>query len=201
MATAVPNIVFLSGSLSRGSRADRIAGWSADRCVLMGAAATVFTGAQLEFPIYRPGHPDRGPEQHRYLAALAEADGVVLVSPAYHGTVSGLLKNALDFVNDLADAPRPFLDGRGVGCVSVALGEQGAGTTLSTLRTVAHALRGWPTPLGVALAGARAGLDDDGRPVEPAAAGQLEAMLGQVMTMARLSARRRQRVLDRAAAS
>ncbi|MFI2028779.1 NADPH-dependent FMN reductase [Streptomyces buecherae] len=39
-------------------------------------------------------------------------------APTYHGTVSGVLKNALDYVNDLIGEPRPFLDGRPVGCVA-----------------------------------------------------------------------------------
>ncbi|WP_459249991.1 NADPH-dependent FMN reductase [Streptomyces youssoufiensis] len=44
-------------------------------------------------------------------------------APTYHGTVSGVLKNALDYVNDLIGEPRPFLDGRSVGCVAVAAGD------------------------------------------------------------------------------
>jgi FMN reductase len=35
--------------------------------------------------------------------------------------------------------------------VVTSAGWQTAGTTLSALRSIVHALRGWPTPLGVAL--------------------------------------------------
>ena len=55
----------------------------------------------------------------------------MLVSPGYHGAVSGLVKNALDYVEDLRDEPRPYLDGRAVGCVAIALGWQAAVTTLT----------------------------------------------------------------------
>ncbi|MFD7368782.1 NADPH-dependent FMN reductase [Nocardiopsis alba] len=188
--TTPPRIVLLSGSLNKESVTDRIALWCAERVTATGAEAEVYTGDRLDFPLYSPSR-DISPVAHEYLRSMENADGVVLLSPAYHGTVSGVLKNAADYVNELLEKPRPLLDGRAMGCVSVSLGEQGAGTTLSTLRTMAHALRAWPTPLGVALPRSRAALDDDNTPLDPGAVTQLEAMLRQTHMMASLSARRR----------
>jgi FMN reductase/salicylate hydroxylase len=133
------------------------------------------------------------------LQELEAADGIVLVSPTYHGTISGALKNALDYVNDLSATSKPFLDGRPVGCVAVAAGGQGASSTLGTLRTIAHALRGWPTPLGVTVWGSAAAMNDGG-PTDLRTAEQLRIMLTQVLTMSILNARRRHRVHDAAAA-
>lgn len=186
-------VVLLSGAPSDGSRVERIAAWCARHCRGSGAEAEVFTGADLDFPCFRPDRPDRDARQRRYLAAMADCDGVVLLSPAYHGTLSGLLKNALDYVNDLAGGDRPFLDGRAVGCVAVSAGGQAATTTLATLRVVAHALRGWPTPMGVALAGPRADLDADGRPGDPVSRDRLRLMLDQVLDLAEFSRGRRSR--------
>lgn len=191
-----PRVVLLSGSLNENSLTDRIASWCADRAADAGADVEVYTGQRLDFPLYSPSRA-LPPRTLGYLESLERADGVVLLSPAYHGTVSGVLKNAVDYLNELLDRAVPLLDGRAVGCVSVSLGEQGAGTTLNTLRTMAHALRGWPTPLGVALPRSRSELDPDGKPLDPAALAQLEAMLGQVHMMAALNARRRARVAAR----
>lgn len=190
MATTDPRVVCISGSLAPGARTTRIAARCAALASTLGAEATVVTGAELDFPFYRPGG-QRPAAVARFLSLLESADGVVLVSPTYHGTVSGLLKNALDYVNDLDSVPRPFLDGRPVGCVAVSAGTQGASSTLVTLRTIVHALRGWPTPLGVAACG-DAGFDADGEPAG-ALPSQLRELLAQVMTMASLHARRRQR--------
>jgi NAD(P)H-dependent FMN reductase len=178
------SVVLLSGTPVGGSRVERIGAWCADYCVAAGGSAALFRGGDLDFPYYRPDRPERDARQRRYLAALAGCDGVVLLSPAYHGAMSGLLKNALDYVNDLAGEDRPFLDGRAVGCVAVAQGDQGATTTLATLRIVAHALRGWPTPLGVALAGDRAEVTPAGEPGHPRCRDQLRLMLDQVLGMA-----------------
>lgn len=191
MTSSSPRLVFLSGSLTPGSRTDRLGRWCARHCAGRGAAVDVFRGQDLEFPFYRPGESDRTERQRRYLHALAVADGVVLLSPAYHGAVSGLLKNALDYVNDLAGDPRPFLAERAVGCVAVAAGEQGASSTLQTLRTVCHSLRGWPTSLGVALCRERAEVGTDGAPQALGAREQLLTMLDQVLTLSTMCASRR----------
>ncbi|TYR62721.1 NADPH-dependent FMN reductase [Streptomyces parvus] len=190
MNVPVPEIVLLSGSLGEESKTNRIASWCALQCGPR-ASTTLFTGADLEFPFYRPHASDTAHAARRFLAALERADGVVIVSPTYHGTTSGLLKNALDYVNELAQAPQPYLDGRALGCVSVGLGEQGAASTLQTLRTVGHALRGWPTPMGVALSNSRTSMDEHGAPFDEHARAQLKVMLQQVLTLARLNARRR----------
>lgn len=147
MTSAIPRVVCLSGSLHPGSRTERLAMWCGSVLTEWGAQVRLFTGADLDVPHYRPLPAERAEPVRRMLAAITEADGVLLVSPTYHGTVSGVLKNALDYFNDLDTAPRPFLDGRPVGCVAVAAGDQGATSTLATLRTITHALRGWPTPL------------------------------------------------------
>ncbi|MET8885101.1 NAD(P)H-dependent oxidoreductase [Streptomyces rubiginosohelvolus] len=149
-AGGAPHIVVISGSLRQGSSCDRVAAWCADRCAELGASSRVFTGQEIDFPAYRPGLAGTDTAVAGFLGALRAADGVVLVSPTYHATVSGLLKNALDYVNDI-DGPVPYLEGRAVGTVAVGTAAQGAVSTLATLRTIAHALRGWPTPVGAAV--------------------------------------------------
>ncbi|MFF5103898.1 NADPH-dependent FMN reductase [Streptomyces sp. NPDC000134] len=190
-AVDIPSIVLISGSLRVGSTSDRVAHWCARRCVQQGADARVFTGSELQFPFYRPGLSGTDEAIGEFVRALERADGVVLVSPTYHGTVSGLLKNALDYVNDIV-APRMFLEGVPVGCVAVGAGPQGMASTLTTLRTVSHALRAWPTPLGVT---ARVWEDDPGPaavdalpPEQRQCREQMAVMLTQVLSMASVNA-------------
>ena len=84
------------------------------------------------------------------------------------------MKNALDYLEDLAKDERPYLDGRAVGLVATAYGHQAAMTTLQTLRAITHSLRGWPTPMGAAIR-THAGLfSSEGACLEDAARGQLE---------------------------
>jgi FMN reductase len=62
-----------------------------------------------------------------------------------------LVKNALDYIEELREDENPYLHARPVGSVATGAGWQGAVTTLASLRTIVHALRGWNTPLGVAV--------------------------------------------------
>lgn len=188
---ARPNIVILSGSVAPDSLTESVARWCAHE--ILGAAATpaLFTGADLDLPFYRPLSPQPAAAR-RFVDAMARCDGVVLVSPAYHGSVSGLLKNALDHLNELARDRRPFLDGRPVGCVALAGGTQGAAAALTAMRSMVHALRGWPTPLGVTAVG-RPGPGprpgdvpaNGGPPVDESARRALPVMLDHVLGFAR----------------
>jgi len=149
--TSAPLVVGIGGTARPGSGTERVLQACLDAAALLGARTLLFAGPDLELPMYAPG--PRGGRARALVEAIRQADGLVLASPAYHGTISGLVKNALDHVEDLRCADRTYLEGRAVGCIAVAGGAQGAASTLLGLRTVVHALRGWPTPLGVAVEG------------------------------------------------
>jgi FMN reductase len=114
------------------------------------AETELFCRDALVLPVYEP-HAPLDATGHRLVEAVREADAIVIGSPAYHGGPSGLIKNALDYLEALRDDRRPYLSDRPVGLVVTAHGWQAAVTTLVTLRQITHALRGWPTPLGLAI--------------------------------------------------
>jgi FMN reductase len=120
----------------------------------------------------------------RMLVELSRADGIILGTPGYHGGISGLVKNALDYTEELKSDPRPYLEGRAVGCIVTAAGAQGAMTTLMALRSVVHALRGWPTPLGVAMVTSSPVFDAVGNCLSSALETQLKLMAQQVFDFA-----------------
>jgi FMN reductase len=116
-----------------------------------GAEVKMFSAEALRFPLYDPLDRYAVQAAGPFLEAIQAAEGVVLASPGYHGTVSGLVKNACDYLEELSAGPRPYLSDRPVGCIAVAHGWQGAVNTLRTLRDIVHSLRGWPTPYGAAI--------------------------------------------------
>ncbi|KAA9154083.1 NAD(P)H-dependent oxidoreductase [Amycolatopsis acidicola] len=155
-------MVGIGGSLRAGSQSERALNIALEGAKEAGANTLAITGSQLVLPFYDSGIPERTPEAERLIEAVRNADGLIIVSPGYHGALSGLIKNALDYVEDLRPDPRPYLDSRGVGLVAVAYGWQAAVTTLDQLRTITHALRGWPTPLGGAVNSAETKFDEAG---------------------------------------
>ena len=95
---------------------------------VLGAETALFGGAFMaSLPIYNPHAPGRHGERRRFLAAVSEADGVIIATPGYHGSISGLVKNALDSLEGLRDDERPYFDGRAVGCIVAASGAQACG--------------------------------------------------------------------------
>jgi FMN reductase len=93
------------------------------------------------------------------------------------------VKNALDYTEELRMDARPYLDGRAVACIACASGWQATTTTLISLRSIVHALRGWPTPLGVAINSTVTRFDADGG-VDESVGRQLETAGREVVAFA-----------------
>lgn len=148
-----------------------------------GAKVAHFDGATLAgLPLYSPADAERSAGALELVEAVRRADGVIVASPGYHASISGMVKNALDYLEDLREDERPYLSGRGVGCIATGAGWQATVSTLATLRAIVHALRGWPTPLGAAVNTAPGSNGDD----ERRARFQLETIGAEVAEFARL---------------
>ncbi len=184
MAHAALLIVAIGGSqrpISSGASALRLCLQEAER---LNARTRLFSGADIDLPTYDPSSTIRTPAALALIESLREADGVIFASPGYHGGVSGLVKNALDYTEDMAKDDRPYLTDRAVGCIAAGAGWQAGGPVLAGLRSIVHALRGWPTPLGVQLNTAEPLFDKDGACLNDSAAGQLREMTRQVVAFA-----------------
>jgi len=105
-----------------------------------------------------PGGLDAG----KLRLEIRSAHGLILGSPEYHGSFSGLLKNALDQfqIEDFA--------GKVVALVGAAGGRQGAFGALSGLRLVAKSLKTWVLPDEVSVAQAGKAFGEDGLAFDPA---------------------------------
>jgi FMN reductase len=151
----------------------------------LGAETDVVTGPDLMLPIFEYGAVDHDPRARSLIDKLRWANALVVASPGYHGSMSGMVKNALDYVEELRRDARPYCDGMAVGCIAVADGWQAAVTTLQSLRSTVHALRGWPTPLGAAVnnsAGGTSPFTSAGECVDEGVKAQLETIGRQVVT-------------------
>jgi FMN reductase len=146
-----PHIVALGGTTRAESTTGKLLAAALAMAEERGARTTLLTGSAIAFPHYEPGSAEGHPEIERYLEALRSADAIIVGSPGYHGTLSGLVKTALDYVEQLSKDERAYFDGLPVGLIATAAGWQAAVSTLQALRTIVHSLRGWPTPMGLAV--------------------------------------------------
>jgi FMN reductase len=179
-----PYVLGIGGTTRSGSSSQRALVAALNAAADLGAEVGLFAGDRLDLPLYAPESQERSEAARELIAEVARADGLIVASPGYHGGVSGPVKNALDYFEDLRDAPRPYLDGVAVGCIACAYGWQATTTTLIALRSIVHALRGWPTPLGVTINSAQTRIEEDGSVSDPAVAGNLELLARQVVEFA-----------------
>ena len=116
--------------------------------------------ADYELPLFNePGSPqftpDRKPETavDKWLLKLAEADAYVLVTPEYNRSTSGVLKNALDYV-DFQLEKKPI--------ALVGHGSTGGAQAISHLRGILPGLLAVTVPRATFFIGASEGLDENG---------------------------------------
>jgi FMN reductase len=179
-----PLILGLGGTLRSGSSSELALRHALAAVEQIGARTQLITAVELDLPMYNPDRP-MSASAGRLIDATRRADGLIVATPGYHGGTSGLLKNALDYLQELADDPSPYLDGKAVGCIVTSAGWQAGATTLAALRSIVHALRGWPTPLGVVVNSLQPVSDSSGRIVDDRIVGQLEVLSDQVVSFAR----------------
>src|SRR3546814_16726321 len=74
----------------------------------------------------------------------------------------------------MAKDERVYFEGRAVGLIAVAAGWQATGTTLATLRSITHALRGWPPPMAVAVNSMMPIFDENKRLTDKGVSAQLD---------------------------
>lgn len=112
-----------------------------------GFQAIVLDLHELSLPAMTPdlyGARAKLPESvNEFANQVLAADAVVLGTPVYHATFSGLLKGALDHLS--ADA----LDRKPVGLVANVGGTRGGTSACDHLRAVVKALGGWAVPTQV----------------------------------------------------
>jgi len=85
------------------------------------------------------------------------AHGIILGTPEYHGSYSGVLKNALDLMGF------EEFEGKMMGLIGVSGGAMGAVDALNSLRNVSRSLHAWVVPQQVAIPNAWKFFDKTGK--------------------------------------
>lgn len=116
----------------------------------------------------------------RLKADVREAQGILLGTPEYHGSFSGVLKNALDLMGF------DEFEGKMIGLIGVSAGRTGAFDALTALRNVGRALHAWVVPEQVSIPDARKAFDENGHLKDPGLENRLRLVGSRVAEFARL---------------
>ena len=177
------HIVGLGGSLATPSTSLAALRLALDGAQAEGATTELFSVRELALPLYEPGAPV--PEQVEQLCdAIERCQGMIWSSPLYHGSVSGAFKNAVDWLQHLADRDVPYLSGKVVGMVATAGGVLGL-NAINSMEFSVRALRGYAVPLVLPISRAWEVFDDDGNVTDDGIAQQLPRLGAEVDRAAR----------------
>jgi len=134
MVTAVA----IAGSLRAESHTRTALGHALDAAEAAGADAELLDLRTFELPPLNPDADEQG-DSAAFARRVREADAILLGTPMYHGSYSGVLKNALDHCGF------DEFEGKTVGLLGVSGGSFPI-TALDHLRSVCRALDAWVLP-------------------------------------------------------
>lgn len=174
-------IVGLGGASNRHSNTDAALQLAVAGARAAGAEVSVFDLYALDLPMYRYGVED--PAVAPFIAATRAAHGMLWCTPLYHGSMAGAFKNALDWLQLLADDTPPYLSGKVVGLIATAGGEQ-ALQAINSMEFTVRSLRGWTLPLTAPILYASRVFSADGQCLDNGVAERLQLLGTEVVRAA-----------------
>ena len=184
-----PKILVFAGSTRVGSYNKALAKIAAQAATAAGAAVTLLDLRDLTLPLYDAdlentyGLPEG---VHKFKNLLREADGIIVASPEYNGSITGVLKNALDWASRAAanEAPGSVFQGKLATLVSASPGPLGGLRGLVHLRAILANLGMIVLPEQLAIGSAHEAIDPAGTLKDARKAGQLVALVTELVRVA-----------------
>ncbi|MBD2043204.1 NADPH-dependent FMN reductase [Microcoleus sp. FACHB-672] len=153
-------IVGIAGSLRPQSYSHLALQAVSGRITALGAQMEILDLRQMQLPFCNgeKEYPDY-PDVEKLRKAVSRADGLILSTPEYHGSPSGVIKNALDLMSfdQLSD--------KVTGLISV-LGGQSNSNALNDLRVIMRWVHAWVIPEQIAIGQAWTAFGKDGKIVD-----------------------------------
>jgi FMN reductase len=138
-------IVGINGSLRSGSYSAMALEVAISRVGALGVETEIIDLRKLSLPFCNGGDDYSDyPDVAKMQQTVKSAAGLILATPEYHGSVSGVMKNALDLMSF------EELSGKVAGLISV-LGGQSNSNALNDLRIILRWVHAWVIPEQISL--------------------------------------------------
>jgi FMN reductase len=142
MAETTLNVLAVVGSLQRDSITRVVIGHAARALAAAGCAVDVLDFQKEPLALYNPDNAHELPGYAELQARVERADVILLGTPDYHGSLSGAMKNFLDYF---------WHEFAGKLFVTVVASHEKGLTVTDQLRTIARQCYAWTLPYGVAF--------------------------------------------------
>ncbi len=142
MSKSALNVLAVAGSLQQSSVTRIVIRYAAEQLAAAGCSVDVLDLKNEALEFYNPDTTHDSAGYAALQARVGKADVILLATPDYHGSISGVMKNFLDhFWHEFAGK---------LFATIVASHEKGL-TVTDQLRTVARQCYAWTLPYGVAF--------------------------------------------------
>ncbi|MBW4576802.1 MAG: NAD(P)H-dependent oxidoreductase [Aphanothece sp. CMT-3BRIN-NPC111] len=153
-------VVGIGGSLRPKSYSQQALNLVAQRLKALGAEVEIIDLRMMKLPFCNgeDEYPDY-PDVERLRNVVKQADALILATPEYHGSVSGVIKNALDLMSF------EHLSDKVTGLISV-LGGQSNSNALNDMRVIMRWVHAWVIPEQIAIGQAWNAFGPEGKLVD-----------------------------------
>ncbi|TVY08243.1 NADPH-dependent FMN reductase [Paenibacillus cremeus] len=169
-------VMIIAGSNRKNASSTALCRYIAQMLKDQGTEVNLFDLYEKPLPFYCKDQETTDANVKALKQGLLEADGIVLATPEYHGSVSGVLKNALDFVG------KDHFDGKVTLSVSSAGGAVGV-SSLTHLQTMVRNVHGINCPEWISIGGTQRTFSPDDVPEDEKTRDRVQRTVGYFMTM------------------
>jgi len=173
-------LVLMGGSLRPASLNARLLGHLTRTLKARGHEVSAFSGEALRMPLYADGEPPSAAAQALH-AALAKAQGLLIVSPEYNAGIPGHLKNAVDWLSTMKSSPWAGLP---VLLCAASPGAFGGARGLMAWRATLANMGALALPEAITVPHADQQLDAEGAPTDARTAASVPRTLDAFLALA-----------------
>lgn len=158
------HVVGIGGTLSKTSKSLYALDYALSVAQAEGAKITRFSMLDLQLPMYIPSIPleNQSTKVQEFIETMRSADAMIWSTGAYHGTLAGVTKNAIDYMDYLGGGDNPYLHNKVIGLIATAGGDMAGVNTLGAMTHSVHSLRGIVAPMMVSIHNAKSAFDAKG---------------------------------------
>ncbi len=182
----VPRVLALAGSTRSGSYNKKLIRIAASAAQAAGAEVTLIDLRDLPMPLMDEDLEEREgiPENAQKLKALMKSHhGLLLACPEYNSSISGVLKNAIDWASRPMDGEKPLecFAGKVAALLSASPGSLGGLRGLVTVRSILGNLQVLVLPDQVAVGKAHEAFGEDGSLRDPKRAAAVNSLAAKLV--------------------
>jgi chromate reductase, NAD(P)H dehydrogenase (quinone) len=181
-------VLAFAGSARTGSFNKKLARIAADAVRAAGAEVTYIDLRDIPMPLYdgdleaTEGIPPNGRKLKDFMLSH---DAFLLACPEYNSSITGVLKNAIDWASRPSPGEKPLecFAGKVVGLCSTSPGALGGLRGLVTVRSILINIGSIVIPTQVAVGHANEAFDENGQLKDPKFKAAMQKMVAQLVTM------------------